>query len=304
MKKISFLFLFIVSIIVQIQAQVGVNTENPTGIFHIHVGTTASTVNDVVVLKNGNVGIGTVTPQNKLEIVPPAGHGNTGLRLPLSGSVAAGDGLVAADTNGNVKWASVSAQYQTVALSSVSGAITTPDLTTSRLANGDFNLTGLEMFKLANLDYLQVDNVTGNLPGGWDTAKSQYLVPRDGYYRISLAVYFLSNIPANTMGPYNNRAYIARTPRQDLTTPGTGPASLYYECGFVSVTDAGSDVIGYTSGIGLLNQNDIIDVRLVCQYAGVYNAGALNGQWVTSHAMKYWAGIGHTYIVIELLSTI
>lgn len=49
------LFLVIIS-----YGQVGINTQNPRGLFHIHGGTTASTTNDLIVSTDGNVGIGTL----------------------------------------------------------------------------------------------------------------------------------------------------------------------------------------------------------------------------------------------------
>ncbi|MGC4129689.1 MAG: hypothetical protein QM564_09060 [Bergeyella sp.] len=58
--------------------QVGINTENPQGIFNIDAGrdnpstgsahTAAQQLNDVIVLDGGNVGIGTISPTQKFEI--------------------------------------------------------------------------------------------------------------------------------------------------------------------------------------------------------------------------------------------
>ncbi|GAA5084860.1 hypothetical protein GCM10023210_05110 [Chryseobacterium ginsengisoli] len=70
-------------------AQVGVNTTNPQGIFHVDgakdnnstgAPNAAQQVNDFVVTSSGNVGIGTTTPASKMEI--NSGAANTsGLRL-------------------------------------------------------------------------------------------------------------------------------------------------------------------------------------------------------------------------------
>lgn len=59
-------------------SQVGINTENPQGIFNIDGGkdnpatgsahTATQQINDFTVLANGNVGIGTIAPSQKLEI--------------------------------------------------------------------------------------------------------------------------------------------------------------------------------------------------------------------------------------------
>lgn len=49
-------------------AQVGINTKNPLGVFHIHVGNTASTANDLVISALGDMGIHTISPQAKLDL--------------------------------------------------------------------------------------------------------------------------------------------------------------------------------------------------------------------------------------------
>ncbi|MEF9476666.1 hypothetical protein OWR28_01895 [Chryseobacterium sp. 1B4] len=58
-------------------SQVGINTPSPQGAFHVDgakdnvstgVPTVAQQSNDFVVLSNGNVGVGTVNPANKLDI--------------------------------------------------------------------------------------------------------------------------------------------------------------------------------------------------------------------------------------------
>jgi hypothetical protein len=79
MKKLFFLvtsFCFYTNAI----SQVGINTKNPQGIFHIDgrndnptTGTpnTSQQTDDFIVTSSGNVGIGTTTPTRKLEIVSP-----------------------------------------------------------------------------------------------------------------------------------------------------------------------------------------------------------------------------------------
>ena len=83
-KKILWMlcFMYIVS---SLQAQIGVNTNYPRGVFHIDAGgdnpqdlTTALTAtqaaNDVYIdSSTGNMGIGTVNPNAKLHIVAPSG---------------------------------------------------------------------------------------------------------------------------------------------------------------------------------------------------------------------------------------
>lgn len=76
MIKKNFYFLTFFGIFTS--AQVGINTANPQGVFHIDgakdnpltgAPSAVQQLNDVVVTSTGNVGIGTTTPTRKLEIV-------------------------------------------------------------------------------------------------------------------------------------------------------------------------------------------------------------------------------------------
>lgn len=75
MKKSISAFCFLISVVSF--AQVGINTTNPQTILHVDgakdnaatgAPTAAQQLNDFVVTSTGNVGIGTVTPQKKLDI--------------------------------------------------------------------------------------------------------------------------------------------------------------------------------------------------------------------------------------------
>lgn len=91
-----------------IHAQVGVNTTNPQGVFHVDgakdnpatgVPSVAQQANDVAVTATGSVGVGTIAPTNKL-------HVNATDPLRLQGLTAGDSGtdpLVVADANGVLK---------------------------------------------------------------------------------------------------------------------------------------------------------------------------------------------------------
>lgn len=93
-------------------AQVGVNTENPQTAFHIDgakdnpatgAPTAAQQLNDVAITSSGNLGVGTTTPTNKVEI--NSGTANTsGLKFTnLTPSTPIGVGqTIGIDANGNV----------------------------------------------------------------------------------------------------------------------------------------------------------------------------------------------------------
>lgn len=96
------LFLSIFSLI-QVQAQVGINTTNPLGTFHVDplsdTNTGTNITDDIVVSNTGNVGIATVNPAAKLHIVSDK---NRGFRLE-DGSQGLGKVLIS-DENENATW--------------------------------------------------------------------------------------------------------------------------------------------------------------------------------------------------------
>ncbi|WP_449401316.1 hypothetical protein [Chryseobacterium wanjuense] len=93
-------------------AQVGINTSNPQGAFHIDgakdnnstgAPTAAQQLNDLIVTNAGNIGIGTTTPTSKMEI--NSGTANTsGLKLTnlTSASPISAGQTIGVDASGNV----------------------------------------------------------------------------------------------------------------------------------------------------------------------------------------------------------
>lgn len=72
----------------------------------------------------------------------------------------------------------------------------------------------------------------------------------------------------------NFRAYIFRNGTQFINS------------GLVSVTDAGYDIASSVMGLTNLAKGDVIDLRVSCQPSGT---------------LAYWAGVGHTFLIIESL---
>ncbi|SHF62898.1 hypothetical protein [Dysgonomonas macrotermitis] len=109
MKKIILYLYLSLSIGIIAHAQIGVNTESPIGIFNIdpkgnnNSEQTGKSDDDVVILTNGNMGIGTTTPSNKLTIVPATNATNTNAGLQLTNN-AANDRVLTSDINGNAQW--------------------------------------------------------------------------------------------------------------------------------------------------------------------------------------------------------
>lgn len=107
MEKIFSNILFLISIV--LFAQVGVNTTEPLGVFHVDIeGNNPNDVvnsnpfyhlDDFIILPNGNVGIGTLFPKSKLEIISSV---NPAFRL-VDGSQGKGKTLISS-TDGNAQW--------------------------------------------------------------------------------------------------------------------------------------------------------------------------------------------------------
>jgi len=88
------------------KAQVGINTSNPLGIFHVDAAkdnaatpTTTQTANDFVVNSSGNVGIGNVSPSTKLHVSSAT---SPAFRL-ADGTQGAGK-VLKSDDSGNASW--------------------------------------------------------------------------------------------------------------------------------------------------------------------------------------------------------
>ncbi len=144
--KISFnvfyvFFAFILSS--TINAQVGINTANPLGTFHVDgskdnptTGTPSTTqqANDLIVTSTGNVGIGTTTPTRKLEIVSP-----TSPALRIKDGNQHVNYVLMSDADGYGTWKALSnAITATFPAAGFSGAVASP-------ATGTVNYTGVTL---------------------------------------------------------------------------------------------------------------------------------------------------------------
>ena len=107
-KNITLIAALIIN--VALYSQVGINTENPQGIFNIDGGkdnpttgsahTAAQQRNDLVFAANGNLGLGTISPTTKLHI--DNGTTNGAIRI-VDGTQAAGK-VLTSDANGVATW--------------------------------------------------------------------------------------------------------------------------------------------------------------------------------------------------------
>lgn len=236
--KNNLLIIYLLFTTISLSAQVGINTKNPMGVWHIDPqGDTTSSSSgigdDIVITADGNIGIGTSTPTNKLSIVTTGA--NTGLYLPNGASSGK---VLTSDPQGNAVWVSSAVQYQTVVYGSVNGQVQANSLQPS-------------FAKINTLGYILIDKAKDiyGAAYGWDNANQQYIAPVTGVYRIAFQVYFQTR---GNKGE-NFRAYLHRNGNQ------------YIYSGIVSVTDAGVDIAAYTMGLATFNKGDIIDLR-ICGY--------------------------------------
>jgi hypothetical protein len=244
------LFFFCLVISNSISAQVGINTQNPLSLFHIDgngdnstTPTSAELLNDITVTKDGNLGIGTINPLNKLSILTTGS--NTGLHLPNGASSGK---VLTSDINGNAEWVSGAVQYQTMVFAK-GGAI-------------DVNCLYPDLTKLTSFTGVVVDRARDMYGAsyGWDTIRQQYVAPVTGVYRIAMNIYFTT-----TNLKENCRVYIHRND------------TIFQSPGLISITDAGSDVCAYVMGLAFLRKDDIIDLRTGAAPTGRFRYWALPG---------------------------
>lgn len=97
-------------------SQVGINTENPQAIFHVDglndnkTSTTLSSTqqnNDFVVTTNGNVGIGVVNPEKKLEIISGGTSTSPVIGVKIKDGNEGKGKVLVSDEDGNATWKSL-----------------------------------------------------------------------------------------------------------------------------------------------------------------------------------------------------
>lgn len=134
MKRFTIIQIFITFIYLAVNAQVGINISQPTGVFHIDPkgNTPTVTTDDVLVDANGNLGLGTVTPTAKLHLNVPTG--STALRI-VDGNEKI-DRVLLSDAAGNASWGTMPGSggeviYLTTAMTYPQGVITKLKLSTN-----------------------------------------------------------------------------------------------------------------------------------------------------------------------------
>ncbi|NDW09610.1 hypothetical protein [Dysgonomonas sp. 520] len=197
------LIIAILSSYLSVEAQVGIKTENPLGVFHIDplentsVGGASGTSDDVIVLNNGRVGLG-ISPTANL-------HVNGGFRL-VDGTEGANKMLVS-DANGGASW-----QYKTLG-QRVGPISLAPMLSNHDIVGSTFRYTGASITLppgnwQVNLNATYLNENTTSVALWWDLCPSatthsyfgralSYTAPPSSHAPVS-AVYFVSHTVTTT----------------------------------------------------------------------------------------------------------
>lgn len=163
-------------------AQIGINTEYPKGILHIDAkgdnGENNFPVNitdDVVIDQNGNMGLGTLNPTEKLQV-----EGSTLFKGKVTvNNTSKGEGKVFVTTNGNGKgtWKSMEAMHKVIIDYKLNDAIRATHLPSEQLylmqTNASLTLSG----DIASLGVNKVSFNTplGNVENGFSLKKGYYI---------------------------------------------------------------------------------------------------------------------------------
>lgn len=113
-----YIILLLLGVSACLSAQIGVNTSNPQVLFHIDpkqnnnatgIPTLVQTEDDIVITQNGFMGIGTITPETKLDIRK---HTSTDELLFIdNGGALIPNQYLISDSQGNTLWSSVFASW-------------------------------------------------------------------------------------------------------------------------------------------------------------------------------------------------
>jgi len=181
MKKI--LLLIIINIFIQdIYAQVGINTENPKKLLHIDGAATVATKNpatgnisalqasdDVVITNDGNIGIGILDPEAKVDILSSSSGA-----LKISDTTEGVGKVLISDANGTGRWSSISGSWYAI----LSGG-------------GSNSYSGA--FIQRPIGSYTTTVISSPVDGGVDQANGVIAVPYNGTYRVTISGHWATN---------------------------------------------------------------------------------------------------------------
>jgi len=192
-RKLVYLSLLLTSNFTLLNAQVGINTENPQGVFNIDgakdnpitgIPSVAQQANDIAVTVGGNMGIGTTVPTNKLHI-----NGSNPLRLQGVGAGnSSTDQLLVVDANGVVK------NIGTL------GALSIPSPAIFRLETGQANF--LQAQGIGGSQVVPMTLIKNSIPGLTYNAGTNSVTFPAGTYQITFVYEATHNATGCTVSSY------------------------------------------------------------------------------------------------------
>lgn len=164
-------------------AQIGINTENPRALLHIDgastaattnpssgIGTAAQAIDDIVITNLGNIGIGTINPITKLDIVSQTAGG----AIKIADTTQGIGKMLVSDANGVGTWTSVIGSWFAL----LNGNWTTIFQTSNTIRQ----LTNFNTSVISNASQGSVNPSTGTIQ-----------VPHTGKYRITISGHWSTN---------------------------------------------------------------------------------------------------------------
>lgn len=188
--KKRLLLLFFFGSTFSLFAQIGINTKDVKGAFHVDgkidnfsTPTNEQTDNDFVVTTNGNVGVGTITPVTKLDLRSTSNSNNAlGIGFTSKTAESVGAGVIRyVNTSGGklqisdgIQWMDI---YSVPKKSFVVARIRTADKAIKFTYNTATIIAGWE--------------ITNDISNNFNATTGEFVAPRDGVYTFSFAYDFV-----------------------------------------------------------------------------------------------------------------
>lgn len=225
MKKLIILIITVIS--VTVFGQVGINTENPKQIFHVDgqkdnppTGnpTEADQLNDVVITENGQIGVGKISPTEKIDVkgnialssdgneassikfyensvngsnkitVKAPGTFDTDRNITLPSNEPKNGYVLITDASGSTSWGAVNPSLTTLASIALK-TIPSPPISTGAVAGENLNFRFFQPF----------DDVVTDDNGVFDVTTGTYTAPQPGNYLIT--AYIVPNASPSRNNP-------------------------------------------------------------------------------------------------------
>lgn len=177
-------------------AQIGINTENPKALIHIDGASTPATTNpstgnisaiqaadDVVITNQGNVGIGTINPSTKLDIVSQT----VGGAIKIVDTTQGAGKMLVSDANGVGTWESVIGSW-------------------FALLDGTWPAVYQSATTIRQIKGFNVGEISSALQGSINMANGTIQVPYTGKYRVTILGHWGTNRVGNN--PYLVAPYL------------------------------------------------------------------------------------------------